>query len=168
MESENTVGSDGDGIDWSGNQVFVAEQSDIVRPASPSDIGDIAMMTRDIEGENWSWKPNLIARDLSYFFVEGDPVHGFIRVEPWGDGLLVLTLIAVKPDWQRKGVATRLLEALDSIAEAFDAKQLVNCGPKTPEVFKLYEKLGWEDAGRTPQGYVILTKDVKHESVEIT
>ena len=132
-----------------------------VRTASPFDIGDIALMCKVVEGDNYTWTPKLIARDIGLFFVEGEPVHGFIRVEPWSDDLLVLTLIAVKPDWQRKGVATRLLNALDSVAESFGVRAVINCGPKTEAVFKLYESLGWEDIGRTPQGYVILQKEVK-------
>lgn len=134
-----------------------------VRRAEASDIPEIAAMCHQVEGNAQTWTPALIREHLDYFIVEGDPVHGFIRAEPF-EGKLVLTLVAVKPEWHRKGVATRLLDALEDVARALGVDELVNCGPKTPEVFKLYDALGWKAAGLTPQGYQILSKEVKDVS----
>jgi GNAT superfamily N-acetyltransferase len=97
--------------------------------------------------EDSDWTPELIEANLGNFFVEGEPVHGFVMALPYENRLL-LTLIVVHKDFQRKGVATRLLTAMEEVAKAAELEGVMNFGPKTPEIRKLYDKLGYKETGK--------------------
>lgn len=136
-----------------------------MRQASLDDVERIAELSRDYENGDIR---EVIKTKIDQYIVEGDPIHGFIRSEPFNDKLLV-TQVIVAPEFQRSGVGTRLLGVMDDIAKLMGLTGVVNCGPKTPAITKLYEKLGYEEIDRIPNAWgegkdaIILFKEVTHD-----
>lgn len=138
---------------------------DDVRQAERRDVKYIAHIAREYEGDDrWSWTPKVVADSLEYFFVEGQPVHGFVRAQPFGNDLL-LTLIAVQKDARKMGVATRLLEAMEAVAKAAGLDGVINFGPKTPEITHLYTKLGYKEIGIAPEAWGLGSNPILYKEV---
>jgi len=155
MADTNTMGYSAYGLIRDGSS---DDMADDVRRAELKDADVIAQMARVIEGDSWYWTFGKVVEDLGAFIVEGDPVHGFARAQLTPDGLLI-TQIAVKPEMQRKGVATRILKGLEAIAREAGLSCVYNMGPKTKEINAVYQKLGYRDVGEGPYGR-ILVKEV--------
>lgn len=151
MATENTVGGDSNRTIGHSDEVYlVAAPVEFVRRAEWRDVKYIAHIAKEYEGEeNWSWTPKVVAESLEFFFVEGQPVNGFVRAQPLGDDLL-LTFIAVHRDARKRGVATRLLEAMEAVARASGLDGVINFGPKTPGITSIYKKLGYKEIGISP------------------
>ena len=91
--------------------------------AAPADAAPIAAMSRELieAGLPWSWTPERVVRNLA------DPdtlvltardaafLAGFAIMQ-FGQERAHLSLLAVRPDYQRQGVARRMLEWLSASA----------------------------------------------------
>ena len=91
--------------------------------AAAADAGLIAMMSRELieTGLPWSWTPERVARNLAQADTlvltarDGAPLAGFAIMQ-FGEERAHLSLLAVRPDCQRQGVARRMLEWLTESA----------------------------------------------------
>ena len=91
--------------------------------AAPADAAPIAAMSRELieTGLPWSWTPERVARNLrqaeTLVLTARDREHlaGFAIMQ-FGDERAHLSLLAVRPDYQRQGVARRMLEWLTASA----------------------------------------------------
>lgn len=91
--------------------------------AAPADAAPIAAMSRELieTGLPWSWTPERVARNLAQPDTlvlaarDGERLAGF-SIMQFGDERAHLSLLAVRPDYQRQGVGRRMLEWLTASA----------------------------------------------------
>ena len=91
--------------------------------AAPADAVPIAAMSRELieAGLPWTWTPVRVARNLArpdtlvLTARDGAPIAGFAIMQ-FGEERAHLSLLAVRPDCQRQGVARRMLEWLTASA----------------------------------------------------
>ncbi len=91
--------------------------------AAPADAAPIAAMSRELieAGLAWTWTPERVARNLAHpdslvlTARDGVPLVGFAIMQ-FGDERAHLSLLAVRPDCRRQGVARRMLEWLTASA----------------------------------------------------
>lgn len=91
--------------------------------ASPADAAPIATMSRALieAGLPWAWTPQRVARNLAQADTlvltarERAVLAGFAIMQ-FGEERAHLSLLAVRPDYQRQGVARRLLQWLTESA----------------------------------------------------
>jgi len=94
-----------------------------LRLAAPADAAPIAMMSRELieTGLPWSWTPERVARNLAQHETlvltarDGKRLAGFAIMQ-FGEDRAHLSLLAVRPDYQRQGVGRRMLEWLTESA----------------------------------------------------
>lgn len=91
--------------------------------AAPADAEPIAAMSRELieAGLPWSWTPGRVARNLGQRDTlvltarDAERLAGFAIMQ-FGEERAHLSLLAVRPDYQRQGVARRMLEWLTESA----------------------------------------------------
>lgn len=91
--------------------------------AAPADALPIAAMSRELieAGLPWTWTPARVARNLAQADTlvltarDGAPLAGFAIMQ-FGEERAHLSLLAVRPDCQRQGVARRMLQWLSASA----------------------------------------------------
>ncbi len=91
--------------------------------AAPADIGVIAVMSRELieTGLPWTWTPERVARNLSQPDTlvltarDAATLAGF-SIMQFGEERAHLSLLAVRPDYQRQGIARRMLDWLTASA----------------------------------------------------
>ncbi len=91
--------------------------------AAPADAAPIAAMSRELieAGLPWTWTPERVARNLAQADTlvltarDGAPLAGFAIMQ-FGEERAHLSLLAVRTDCQRQGIARRLLEWLTASA----------------------------------------------------
>ena len=91
--------------------------------AAPADAATIAAMSRELieAGLAWTWTPERVARNLARRDTlvltarDGARLAGFAIMQ-FGEERAHLSLLAVKPEYQRQGVARRMLEWLTASA----------------------------------------------------
>jgi ribosomal protein S18 acetylase RimI-like enzyme len=91
--------------------------------ALPADAADIAAMSRELieAGLPWTWTPERVERNLGRHETlvltarEGEQLAGFAIMQ-FGDERAHLSLLAVRPEFQRQGIARRMLEWLNESA----------------------------------------------------
>jgi ribosomal protein S18 acetylase RimI-like enzyme len=94
-----------------------------LRLAAPADAVPIAAMSRELieAGLPWTWTPERVARNLVrpdtlvLTARDGAPLAGFAIMQ-FGEERAHLSLLAVRTDCQRQGVARRMLEWLTASA----------------------------------------------------
>lgn len=94
-----------------------------LRLAAPADAAPIAAMSRELieAGLPWTWTPERVARNLArpdtlvLTARGGAPLAGFAIMQ-FGEERAHLSLLAVRPDCQRQGVARRMLQWLSASA----------------------------------------------------
>lgn len=148
MADTNLVDWNGNSIDRTPVQYTLAE----VRPAVPNDIADIVDMCREYAGPECDWTPLAVAATLEYWFVVGYPPYAVIQARPWND-LLLLMIILVRPSKQRGGAGRLMLEAMESVARYAGLKGVINIGPKTEAVNRLYAKMGYKEINRVKDAW---------------
>lgn len=91
--------------------------------AAPADAATIAAMSRELieAGLAWTWTPERVARNLARRDTlvltarDGARLAGFAIMQ-FGEERAHLSLLAVEPEYQRQGVARRMLEWLTASA----------------------------------------------------
>ncbi len=91
--------------------------------AAAADAAPIAAMSRELieAGLPWSWTPERVARNLGQRDTlvltarDGERLAGFAIMQ-FGEERAHLSLLAVRPDYQRLGVGRRMLEWLTESA----------------------------------------------------
>jgi ribosomal protein S18 acetylase RimI-like enzyme len=129
--------------------------------AAPADAAPIAAMSRELieAGLPWSWTPERVARMLgqrdTLVLTARDAARlaGFAIMQ-FGEERAHLSLLAVHADYQRQGVARRLLEWLTEsaltagIASIHLELRETNLGAR-----RFYLNLGFAEAARVPGYY---------------
>ncbi|MGH8603827.1 MAG: ribosomal protein S18-alanine N-acetyltransferase [Gammaproteobacteria bacterium] len=132
-----------------------------LRLATVSDAFQIANLSRDLveTGLGWSWTPPRVIRsircaDTAVLVADtGRQIAGF-AIMYFGAEEAHLSLLAVKPNYQRSGVARRLIEWLEAsalvagISVAYLEVRANNRGAQT-----FYERLGYRKIAHVPNYY---------------
>ena len=95
----------------------------VLRLAQSTDAQEVAIMSRDLieSGLGWSWTRARVARNiadrdtLSLVACQGGRVIGF-AIAYFGDEHAHLNLLAVKREYQRLGLGTRMIRWLEESA----------------------------------------------------
>jgi ribosomal-protein-alanine N-acetyltransferase len=129
--------------------------------AAPADAEPIAAMSRELieAGLPWSWTPGRVARNLGQRDTlvltarDAERLAGFAIMQ-FGQEHAHLSLLAVRPDYQRQGVARRMLEWLTAsaltagIASVHLELRETNLGAR-----RFYLKQGFAETVRIPSYY---------------
>jgi ribosomal-protein-alanine N-acetyltransferase len=129
--------------------------------AAPADAVPIAAMSRELieAGLPWSWTPERVARNLRQPETlvltarDGQRVAAF-AIMHFGEERAHLSLLAVHPDYQRQGVARRMLEWLTASALAAGIASIhlelreSNLGAR-----RFYLRQGYSETARIPGYY---------------
>ena len=129
--------------------------------AVPADAAPIAAMSRELveTGLPWSWTPERVARNLRQpetlvlTACGGEGLVGFAIMQ-FGDERAHLSLLAVRPDYQRRGVGRGMLEWLTEsaltagIASVHLELRETNLGAR-----RFYTKQGFAETVRIPGYY---------------
>jgi [ribosomal protein S18]-alanine N-acetyltransferase len=94
-----------------------------LRLAAPADAAPIAAMSRDLieSGLPWTWTPervarNLVHRDTLVLTARDDERLAGFAIMQFGEQRAHLSLLAVRPEYQRRGMARRMLQWLTTSA----------------------------------------------------
>ncbi len=129
--------------------------------AADEDAAPIALMSRELieAGLPWSWTPQRVARALHERDTlvlaarAGACLAGF-SIMQFGDERAHLSLLAVRPDYQRQGVARRMLQWLtDSALIAGIATIHLELRENNPGARRFYLEQGFDETARIPGYY---------------
>lgn len=126
-----------------------------IRSALPEDVPACLALARLATGTRWSAPAVEAARDRGELLVahrDGDVVGALGYRTDWFTATLV-TFIGVRPDWQRRGVARALYQAME---ERSPHPRLFSSAPETnSEAIQMHRALGFVTSGyvdNLPQG----------------
>jgi ribosomal-protein-alanine N-acetyltransferase len=133
----------------------------VLRPAAPPDATPIALMSRDLveHGLAWRYTPSRIAasirhRDTMVLVADAEGQVGAFAIMEFGDERAHLVLLAVRPRFQRRGLARRMILWLEKSARTAGITRVTlelraaNRGART-----LYQSLGYRVVSRLPHYY---------------
>ncbi|MFA5915420.1 MAG: GNAT family N-acetyltransferase [Burkholderiales bacterium] len=129
--------------------------------AAPADAALIALMSRELieAGLPWSWTPERVARNLVQADTlvltarDGAALAGFAIMQ-FGDERAHLSLLAVRPDCRRQGVARRILEWLTASAlTAGIASVQLELRASNLDAQRFYLSQGYAETERIPGYY---------------
>ena len=132
-----------------------------LRPASSADAMPIAQMSRELieAGLPWTWTPERVARNLgrheTLVLTARDAEHlaGFAIMQ-FGDERAHLSLLAVRAEYQRQGVARRMLQWLtDSALTAGIASIHLELRESNLGARRFYLEQGFAETLRIPRYY---------------
>ena len=117
-------------------------------------LGDLAAVeTIEQRAYRTPWSRSMFASELAKSSsiclgaVEGDRLVGYVINSRYVDAWHVMN-VAVDPDYQRRGIATRLLERLFELTGDDDGRgYTLEVRVSNREAIRLYEKLGFERRG---------------------
>ena len=132
-----------------------------LQPALPADAMPIAAMSRELieSGLPWTWTPERVRRNLgrheTLVLTARDSEHlaGFAIMQ-FGEERAHLSLLAVRPDYQRQGVARRMLEWLtESALTAGIASLHLELRESNLDARRFYLAQGFAETVRIPRYY---------------
>ncbi len=132
-----------------------------LKPAAPEDAVPIAAMSRELieAGLPWTWTPERVARNLRQPETlvltarDGPRLAGFCIMQ-FGDERAHLSLLAVRPDYQRQGVGRRMLEWLtESALTAGIARMHLELRENNLAARRFYLRQGFAETARIPGYY---------------
>ena len=122
-----------------------------IRRLSIGDLPEIEEIER--RAYKTPWSRSMFASELAkgtsicLGAFEGDQIVGYIVNSRYVDAWHVMN-VAVDPDYQRRGIATRLLERLFELTDEDDGRgYTLEVRVSNREAIRLYEKLGFERHG---------------------
>jgi ribosomal-protein-alanine N-acetyltransferase len=122
-----------------------------IRRLSIGDLPEIEEIER--RAYKTPWSRSMFASELAkgtsicLGAFEGDELVGYIVNSRYVDAWHVMN-VAVDPDYQRRGIATRLLERLFELTDEDDGRgYTLEVRVSNREAIRLYEKLGFERHG---------------------
>lgn len=133
----------------------------VLRPAVPRDATAIALMSRDLveHGLAWRYTPGRIAasirhRDTMVLVADADGQVGAFAIMEFGDERAHLVLLAVRPRFQRRGLARRMILWLEKSARtAGIARITLELRASNRGARLLYQALGYRCETRVPNYY---------------
>jgi ribosomal-protein-alanine N-acetyltransferase len=129
--------------------------------AAPADAAPIAAMSRELieTGLPWTWTPVRVARNLRERETmvltarDGERLAGFAIMQ-FGEERAHLSLLAVRPDYQRRGVGRRILEWLiESALTAGIASVRLELRETNLGARRFYLRQGFTETVRIPGYY---------------
>jgi ribosomal-protein-alanine N-acetyltransferase len=134
-----------------------------LRPGTPDDAEEIARLSRDLieRGLGWSWTAARVARNIRSrsvaTVVAAAPararIAGFALMY-FGDEHAHLSLLAVRPEWQRAGVGRQLVNWLEesALVAGIGVIRLELRASNRP-AHRFYARLGFAETARVPAYY---------------
>ncbi len=132
-----------------------------VRLGRPADAQELARMSRDLieHGLGWTWTPGRVLREIcnretvTAVACEGQRVVAF-AIMYFGDEDAHLNLLAVKPEFQGKGVGRRLMDWLRTSCLTAGIKNVQLELRSTNHAARLfYRRVGFREVGQVPFYY---------------
>ena len=129
--------------------------------ATAADAAPIAAMSRELieAGLPWTWTPQRVARSLAQPDTlvlgarDGAVLAGFAIMQ-FGEERAHLSLLAVRPDYRRQGVARRMLDWLCASAlTAGIASIQLELRETNLDARRFYLKQGFAETARVPRYY---------------
>lgn len=141
----------------------------IIRPVRNGEIIDLfdihrAVFSSHIE-QIWGWdedwqkdnfKREAESAETSVVIIDG-VIIGYVQICDNENGLY-LQNIAILPEYQRKGVGTRLIQRFQALAVAKEAPLQLSVFRTNTSALRFYERLGFEKAGDTNTHYQMVWK----------
>ena len=132
-----------------------------VRLATPADAGEIAGLSRELieTGLGWSWTRARVARNIASSSTTTLAACGRERlvgfaIMYFGDEHAHLSLLAVRPAYQRAGVGRYLIEWLEESALAAGIGTIrLELRASNRGARRFYGRLGFAEIGRVPEYY---------------
>jgi ribosomal-protein-alanine N-acetyltransferase len=132
-----------------------------VRLATLADAAEIAGLSRELieTGLGWSWTRARVARNIAsnstttLVACDGERLIGF-AIMYFGDEHAHLSLLAVRPAYQRAGVGRHLVEWLEESALVAGIGAIrLELRASNRGARRFYGRLGFEETGRVPEYY---------------
>jgi ribosomal-protein-alanine N-acetyltransferase len=132
-----------------------------VRLARTDDAQEIALMARDLieTGLGWSWTRVRVSKSignrdtLSIVMCRGTRLVGF-AVMFFGDEHAHLNLLAVRPEFQRLGLGTRMIRWLEESAHAAGIRAIhLEVRARNQQARRFYRRLGFLEMALLPKYY---------------
>jgi ribosomal-protein-alanine N-acetyltransferase len=132
-----------------------------LRLAVPADAAPIAAMSRELieAGLPWTWTPERVARTLAQRETlvltarDGERLAGFAIMQ-FGDERAHLSLLAVRPEYQRRGIGRHMLEWLiESALTAGIASVHLELRESNRGARRFYLNQGFAETARIPGYY---------------
>jgi ribosomal-protein-alanine acetyltransferase len=129
--------------------------------AAPADAAPIAVMSRELieAGLPWTWTPERVARNLAQRDTlaltarDGERLAGFAIMQ-FGEERAHLSLLAVRPDYQRQGLGRSMLEWLtESALTAGIASVHLELRETNLAARRFYLEQGFAETARIPGYY---------------
>jgi len=133
----------------------------VLRLAQSADAQEVAIMSRDLieSGLGWSWTRARVARNiadrdtLSVVACQGGRVIGF-AIAYFGDEHAHLNLLAVKREYQRLGLGTRMIRWLEESARIAGIRALhLEVRARNQQARRFYRRLGFVEMALLPRYY---------------
>lgn len=133
----------------------------IIRLARPDDAQDIALMSRDLieAGLGWSWTRGRVGRSiaqrdtLSIVMCQGTRIVAF-AILFFGDEHAHLNLLAVRPEFQRVGLGTRMIRWLEESARVAGIRAIhLEVRARNQQARRFYRQLGFLEMALLPKYY---------------
>ena len=122
-----------------------------IRRLALADLPDIEVIER--RAYRTPWSRSMFASELAkpasvcLGAFEGDRLVGYVVNSRYADSWHVMN-VAVDPDWQRRGIATRLLQRLFELTAGDEGRgYTLEVRVTNNDAIRLYEKLGFERHG---------------------
>jgi ribosomal-protein-alanine N-acetyltransferase len=132
-----------------------------IRLARPEDAQDIALMSRDLieSGLGWSWTRGRVAKSIaskdtsSVVLCRGPRIIAF-AIMYFGDEHGHLNLLAVRPEFQRTGLGTRLIRWLEESAQVAGIRAIhLEVRARNQHARRFYRRLGFLEMALLPKYY---------------
>ena len=132
-----------------------------LRLAHSADAQDVAVMSRDLieSGLGWSWTRARVARNiadrdtLSVVACQGGRLIGF-AIAYFGDEHAHLNLLAVKREYQRLGIGTRMIRWLEESARTAGIRAVhLEVRARNQHARRFYRRLGFVEMALLPRYY---------------
>jgi ribosomal protein S18 acetylase RimI-like enzyme len=132
-----------------------------IRLARPDDAQDIALMSRDLleSGLGWSWTRGRVGKSisnrdtLSVAMCRGTRLIAF-AIMFFGDEHAHLNLLAVRPEFQRLGLGTRLIRWLEESAHVAGIRAIhLEVRARNQQARRFYRRLGFLEMALLPKYY---------------
>jgi ribosomal-protein-alanine N-acetyltransferase len=133
----------------------------IIRLARPDDAQDIALMSRDLieAGLGWSWTRGRVSKSISHrdtmsiVMCRGTRMIAF-AILFFGDEHAHLNLLAVRPEFQRLGLGTRMIRWLEESARVAGIRAIhLEVRARNQQARRFYRQLGFLEMALLPKYY---------------
>ena len=132
-----------------------------LRLAQPGDAQEIALMSRDLieSGLGWSWTRTRVARSIANRDTQSIVLCQGVRMVAFavmfcGDEHAHLNLLAVRPEYQRRGLGTRMIHWLEETARVAGIRGVhLEVRARNQQARRFYRRMGFFEMALLPKYY---------------